>query len=58
MIYKDPKSVEASEFKFDICGSVQEKVPKNTYGIINKTIPAGRCVYIQHLGSQNEIDCS
>jgi len=53
--YDDPKSVPAAEFRFDICGSVLQPVPANDYGIINKTIPGGRCAVVRHEGSPDNI---
>lgn len=56
LIYEDPKSVAADKFRFDIAGSVLHEVPANASGIINKTIPAGRCAVIRHLGSHDDLD--
>ena len=56
LIYEDPKSVPADKFRFDIAGSVLHEVPDNASGIINKTIPAGRCAVIRHLGSHEHLD--
>jgi AraC family transcriptional regulator len=56
--YDDPKSVAPSEFRFDICGSVLVPVPANDYGIINKTIPGGRCAVVRHTGSLDHIASS
>ena len=55
LIYEDPKSVPADKFRFDIAGSVLHEVPDNASGIINKTIPAGRCAVIRHLGSHDDL---
>ncbi|WP_342775851.1 AraC family transcriptional regulator [Shewanella canadensis] len=55
IIYEDPKSVPAEEFRFDICGSVLQEVPDNDSGIINKTIPEGRCAVIRHQGSHDHL---
>ncbi len=50
----DPKAMAAEDFQFDICGSVNADVPENPQGVINKTIPAGRCAMLRHLGSRGE----
>jgi len=56
IIYEDPKQVKSSDFRWDICGSVEKDVPDNDYGIFTKIIPKGRCALIRHLGSQNEME--
>ena len=56
--YDDPQSVAPAEFRFDICGSVLAPVPANDYGIINKSIPGGRCAVVRHTGSLDHIACS
>jgi AraC family transcriptional regulator len=49
--YDDPEKVAPEHFRFDICGSVTAGVSTNTYGMIEKTIPAGRCAVARHEGS-------
>ncbi|MBW8182506.1 AraC family transcriptional regulator [Shewanella nanhaiensis] len=56
MIYEDPKSVPAKDFRFDICGSVLHEVPDNSLGVLNKVIPQGRCAVIRHHGSHDNLD--
>lgn len=56
--YDDPESVAPAEFRFDICGSVLAPVAANDYGIINKTIPGGRCAVVRHAGSLEHIASS
>ena len=53
--YDDPETTEAEHFRFDICGSVQQPVPENPQGVINKLIPGGRCAVVRHLGSHDHI---
>ncbi|MFK5949391.1 MAG: GyrI-like domain-containing protein [Methylococcales bacterium] len=54
--YDDPATTIAEDFRFDICGEVSADIPKNTQGVITKTIPAGRCAKIRHLGSHEQMD--
>ncbi|MEJ2060993.1 MAG: AraC family transcriptional regulator [Gammaproteobacteria bacterium] len=54
--YDDPATTAPESFRFDICGSVNERVPNNQQGIVNKVIPAGRCAVIRHLGPHNQMD--
>jgi len=53
--YDDPDKPEPNAFRFDICGSVAADVPLNPQGVITKTIPAGRCAVVRHLGSRDRI---
>lgn len=53
--YDNPDTTAPQDFRFDICGSVTERVPANPQGVINKVIPAGRCAVIRHQGSHQRI---
>ena len=53
--YNDPTTVDPELYRVDLCTSVNEDVPENTYGIINKVIPGGRCALARHLGSREDI---
>ena len=54
--YDDPKTTDASEFRFDICGSINTDAPDNSQGVTTKVIPGGRCAVVRHRGSHDEID--
>lgn len=56
IVYSDPNNTPPDEFRFDICGSVVKNVPTNRQGVINKTIPAGRCARTYHIGSHDNIE--
>ncbi|MBV1906155.1 MAG: GyrI-like domain-containing protein [Pseudomonadales bacterium] len=53
--YNDPNQVTASEYRVDLCISVQHDVPDNSFGVINKNIPNLRCAKIRHHGSRDII---
>jgi AraC family transcriptional regulator len=56
--YDDPDATEPAAFRFDICGSISDSygaLPKNDFGIIEKSIPKGRYVVARHLGSTDVI---
>lgn len=53
--YDNPDTTPPDQFRFDICGSIPEDVPANPQGVINKTIPGGRCAVIRHHGSHDGI---
>jgi len=48
--YDDPSNTQPETFRFDICGSVNEPIAENRFGIINGDIPAGRCAVLRHRG--------
>ena len=58
LAYDDPNTSDPEAFRFDICGSVKTAVPENSHGVLNKTIPAGRCASLRHLGSHDDIGTS
>lgn len=51
ILYDDPKATASEAFRFDFCCSISQPVPDNGYGMVTKTIPAGRCAVIRHAGS-------
>jgi len=55
IIYDDPESTPADEFRFDICGSVDSEVPDNAQNVGNDFIPGGRCAVIRHTGSLDNV---
>lgn len=55
LLYDDPNEVEPNDYRFDVCCTFDGKVKSNDYGIVNKTIPMGRCAVIRHVGSDDTI---
>ncbi len=55
IIYDDPKTTPANEFRFDICGSTQQDIPTNSSNIKQGEIPGGRCAVLRHNGSIENI---
>jgi AraC family transcriptional regulator len=58
LAYDDPSTTEPAKFRFDICGSITGDygaLPKNDFGIVEKSIPAGRYVVARHYGSTDLI---
>lgn len=53
--YNDPRRVEPSEYRVDLCVSVDDEVQPNRYGVINKLIAACRCARARHLGSRERV---
>ncbi len=53
--YDDPATTEPARFRFDVCGTVNGPVPANPQGVVNKTIPGGRCAVVRHYGTHDRI---
>ncbi|MDM4205660.1 AraC family transcriptional regulator [Klebsiella spallanzanii] len=49
--WDDPAATPAEDFCFDICGTVNQAVPENAFGVVNGEIPGGRCAVVRHHGS-------
>lgn len=50
-----PQEICADDYRVDICLSVADEIAVNNHGVINKVIPACRCVRARHIGSRDNI---
>lgn len=55
LVYDNPETTPPEEFRFDLCGSVEEDIPNNQYNIKQGEIPGGRCAVLRHNGSLDNI---
>lgn len=55
IIYDNPETTPADEFRFDICGSVEHDIPENPQHIYTSDIPGGRCAVLRHNGSLKNV---
>ncbi len=55
LVYDDPNLTVPDEYRFDICCSYNGEISSNDYGIVNKSIPAGKCAVVRHVGSDDSI---
>jgi AraC family transcriptional regulator len=55
LVYDDPNITEPENYRFDVCCSIKHTIEENSYGVINKVIPAGKCAVIRHVGSDDSI---
>jgi len=51
--HSNPDVRPTQPFRFDICGEIDADIAENSYGVINKEIPAGRCAKVRHTGSHD-----
>lgn len=43
------------EYRIDICAATDRGVPENSLGIVEKTIPGGRCAVLRHVGPDDTL---
>lgn len=55
LVYDDPNITAPENYRFDVCCSIDHAIEENTYGIVNKVIPAGKCAVVRHIGSDDSI---
>jgi AraC family transcriptional regulator len=53
--YTDPVTTLPEDYRLDLCLSVEKAVAPNPQGVVTKTIPAGRCARVRHVGSRHHI---
>jgi AraC family transcriptional regulator len=58
ILYDDPETTEADQYRIDICAATDKEIPSNTLGIVEKIIPAGRCAVLRHVGSDDLLRAS
>jgi len=56
--YNDPQQIAPADYRVDLCVSVESDVPRNEFGVVNKVIPALRCVKVRHFGSRNNVSAA
>ncbi|MBD2820113.1 AraC family transcriptional regulator [Xenorhabdus sp. 42] len=55
LVYADPTKVDPEEYQLDLCVEISPAFDINHPGVIRKMIPSGKCAYIRHIGSDDEI---
>jgi AraC family transcriptional regulator len=55
LVYDDPASVTAAEYRFDLCCECSGVLTDLHDGIVLKQIPAGSCARIRHTGSDEQL---
>jgi AraC family transcriptional regulator len=58
LLYNNPSTTAPQDFRLDLCAAVVGDVAANTFGVVKKTIPAGRCAVLRHVGSEDRLDQS
>ncbi|MCC8395991.1 AraC family transcriptional regulator [Paraburkholderia sp. MMS20-SJTR3] len=51
----NPDTTSGEDFRFEICGEIDEPVVPNAFGVRELVIPGGRCAVVRHSGSTDHI---
>lgn len=54
IFYDDPTTTPPAEFRLDLCAAITRPLD-DTAGIVEKTIPGGRCAVLRHVGSDDTL---
>jgi AraC family transcriptional regulator len=52
LLYNDAESKVSDQCRIDICAEINDDVLENKEGVVSKTIEAGRCALLRHVGSE------
>ncbi len=55
LLYNDPKTTPASDFRLDLAVATDIEISANESGIYASSIPAGRCAYLRHIGTEESL---
>ena len=56
IVHNDPNNTPEEQFRFDVCGEVQQMVGQNPFGIVDKSIEGGRYACLRHIGPHYLMD--
>jgi len=56
LLYEPTESPDA--FRLDLCAAITADVAPNSAGVTQKSIPAGRCAVLRHIGSDDTLGAS
>jgi len=55
IVYDNPAETDPDDYRFDLCASTERVVADNSFGVVMKSIPAGRCAVLRHIGSDDTL---
>lgn len=56
LLYDDPAETPPEDYRFVLCAATNRGVPDNPFGVVEKTIPGGRCAVLRHVGSDHGLE--
>jgi AraC family transcriptional regulator len=58
IVHAAPDPADPDRFHIDLCAVTDRTVGENPFGIVEKTIPAGRCAVLRHVGPEHGVDAA
>lgn len=55
ILYDNPTETAPEDYRLDICAAIEREVTANPFGVVEKTIPGGRCAVLRHVGSDDTL---
>ncbi|MDD5034590.1 MAG: AraC family transcriptional regulator [Methylococcaceae bacterium] len=55
IVYNDPEEVAPEDYRIDLCAATDDEWADDPFGMVSKTIPAGRCAVLRHVGSEDTL---
>jgi len=55
ILYDNPSETSPENFRLDICASTERDVTDNSFGVVEKTIPGGRCAVLRYIGDETNL---
>jgi len=55
IVYDDPATVTPERYRLDLCASVSSEDDCRECGVLCRSIPAGRCAVLRHLGPDDTL---
>lgn len=55
IVYDTPAETAPEDYRLDICAATDSHVANNSFGVVAKTIPGGRCAVLRHIGSDDTL---
>jgi AraC family transcriptional regulator len=52
ILYDKLPAADPGEFRFDLCAATDRGIAANDFGVVEKTIPGGRCAVLRHVGTE------
>lgn len=55
ILYDNPAETAPDDYRLDLCAATDRAVPDNPFGVVEKTIPGGRCAVLRHIGADDKL---
>ena len=55
VVYHHPAGVDEGDCHYELCAATDRGVAANSFGVVEKVIPGGRCAVLRHTGSEDRL---